>query len=361
MPVAPSFQDLVDQYEAEAVARRPDLLFRDGDITQAQQHGAGAMADSVVRYGAQAFKETFLDGARGDALTTLVNDRYNIQRSPASAAQVTLTFERTSGGAEETFAAGTVAATEFDSDGNEIRFETDGPLTFGAGIDGPLTVAATAVEVGRAGNAAAGTITRIITSHTDQTFTVTNVATAGGGNEEESDPELRRRARSFFLTLRGGTLDALEFGALTVATVRVARATESATGLVTLVVADSDGNSTLQMIADVIAAIQTYRAAGSIVTVAGGTQLLINVAAQLVLEDGVDIGVVGPLAEEAIEAEMAKLRQGEVVYLTKLASSAIAVDPAGIKTCIVTAPAADVTPTSIQTPRAGTVTVTEAA
>jgi uncharacterized phage protein gp47/JayE len=360
MPVAPSFQDLVDQYEAEAVARRPDLLFRDGDITQAQQHGAGAMADSVVRYGAQAFKATFLDGARGDELTTLVNDRYNIQRSPASAAQVTLTFERTSGGAAETFSAGTVVATEFDSDGNEIRFETDGPLTFGIGINGPLTVAATAVEVGRAGNVALGTVTRIVTSHVDQTFTVINEA-GGGGNEEESDPELRRRARAFFLTLRGGTLDAIEFGALTVATVRVARATESVTGLVTLVVADSDGNSTIEMIADVIAAIQTYRAAGSIVTVTGGVQLLVNVSAQLVLEDGVDIGVVGPLAEEAIEAEMAKLRQGEVVYLTKLASAAIAVDPAGIKTCIVTAPAADVTPTSIQTPRAGTVTVTEAA
>lgn len=358
MPVAPSFEDLLDQFLAEALARRPDLQFREGDITVAQQHGAGAMADVVLRYGAQAFKETFIDGARGESLTALVNDRTNQQRQPATAAEVVLTFQRTSGGAAETFLAGTVAATVFDADGNEVRFTLDAPLTFGIGINGPLTVDATAVEVGRNGNAAAGTITRIISAHTDQTFTVTNVADAAGGNEEETDPELRRRARAFFLTLRGGTLDALEFGALTVATVRTARATEGATGLVTLVVADSDGNSSPQMIVDVIAAVESYRAAGTVLTVSGGTQLPINVTATLVLADGVDAGVVGPLAEDAITAELAKLRQGETVHLMKLGAAAIAVDPAGIENIIFTLPAADVVPTALQTPRAGTVAVT---
>jgi hypothetical protein len=70
-----------------------------------------AMADVVLRYAAQAFRDTFIDGAAGDALTALVDDHYNIQRDPATSSAVgDRAFARTSGGAGGTIAAGTTIA-----------------------------------------------------------------------------------------------------------------------------------------------------------------------------------------------------------------------------------------------------------
>ena len=60
MPVAPSFQDLLDQGQAEAVARRADLLFAEGDVSLAQLHAGAAMSDANVRHGAQMFAATLL-------------------------------------------------------------------------------------------------------------------------------------------------------------------------------------------------------------------------------------------------------------------------------------------------------------
>jgi hypothetical protein len=326
MPVAPSPQDLLDQFIAEALDRNPRLRFLEGDITTAQGHGAQAMADAVLRYAAQAFRETFIDGARGVALTTLVDDHLNLQRSPATASQTAVTLARTSGGAAGTIDAGTVVATAFDADGNEVRFTTDALVNVGLGANGPFTANVTCTVAGREGNVAAGTITRIVSTLFDSTFSVTNAEAAAGGNAEESDDELKLRARAFWKTLRRGTLAALEFGALTVDTVRVSKATEDATGLVTVVVSDSDGNSNAQMVALVEAALEEWRAAGSVVQVTGGTPMLVSVAATLVLREGLDIAVVGPLAEDAMEGRMLKLRQGETLYLDMLTAAVLSVD-----------------------------------
>lgn len=326
MPVAPSPQDLLDQFIAEAMDRNPALRFLEGDITLAQGHGAQAMADAVLRYAAQAFRETFIDGARGVALTTLVDDHLNLQRSPATEAITTAAFTRTSGGAAGTIDAGTVIATAFDADGNEVRFTTNAVINVGLAANGPFSVGVTCTATGREGNVDAGTLTRIVTTLFDSTFSVTNAGAAAGGNAEESDDELKLRARAFWKTLRRGTLAALEFGALTVPVVRVARATEDSTGLVTVVVSDSDGNSNAEMIALVEAALEEWRAGGSVVQVTGGTPLIVNVAATLILKDGVDIAVVGPLAEDAMEGRMFKLRQGETLFLDMLTAACLSVD-----------------------------------
>src|SRR5580698_2629854 len=95
MPTAPAFTDLLAQFQAEAQAVQPALQFNDGDMATAQMHGAGAMADASIKYAAQAFKATFIDGAEGDDLTVLVDDHLNIQRNPATPAAVDVTFTRT--------------------------------------------------------------------------------------------------------------------------------------------------------------------------------------------------------------------------------------------------------------------------
>lgn len=358
MPVAPSFDDLIAQFQAEALAQNSELAFNDGDVTEAQAHGAGAMADAAIRFNVQAFKETFLDGAKGDALTALVDDHLNIQRQPATAAQATVSFARSGGGAGFTIPTGFVVGSEFDSAGNTILYALDADVTFTLGDNGPHTGSVTAQVLGKDGNVAAGKITRFVSAKPVPSITVTNAAPAAGGNAEESDEELRVRARLFWQTLRRGTLAALEFGALQVPTVRTVRATEDLdTGMVTVVVADSDGASTAQMIADAEAEIENWRAAGVTVNVLGGTQLLVDVTGVLVVNDGVDPAALAPLAVAAIQGRMRKQRQGELLYLDSIKAAGVNVDPDAIDALNLSLPAATVTPTATQTIRPGTVTI----
>lgn len=361
MPVAPSFDDLLAQFQAQALDIQPLLQFLDGDVTTAQMHGAGAMADACLRFMVQGIRDTFIDGAEGDALTALVDDHMNIQRQPATAAQVTLTFTRTGGGTGGTLAAGFTVATQIDASGASQLYDLDANVVFPNGSNGPITGTATAQSLGRAGNALPGTVTRIISTlpSTLLTVVVTNAAVAAGGNDEESDLELRVRARNFWKTLSRGTLASLEQGAKEVASVRVARATEDpSTGLVTLVVSDSDGGSTLQMISDVITELENWRAAGSLVTVLGGEPLLVDVVGQLIGNEGVDTAVLGVLAAAAITNKMRKQRQGETLYLDSIKAAALAVDPDALDALVLTTPTEDVVPLAHQIIRPNSVTVT---
>lgn len=358
MPVAPSFDDLLAQFEAEALEQLPVLSFADGDVTLALEHGAGAMADAVIRLVVQSFRDTFIDGAKSDALRTLVSDHLNIEAVPPTFAQAAVTFARTAGGAGGSIPAGFAVGSLFDAAGNSSTYTTDGNVTFGIGDNGPHAIGVTAKIAGKAGNVAAGQITRTIDTPFSSLVTVTNAAVAGGGNDGESDDELRVRARNFWQTLRRGTLGALEFGALQVPSVRIAKATEDPiTGIVTLVVTDSDGNSTAQMVADVVAEIENWRAAGSIVTVIGGAALIVNVTGTLIAEPGVDTSVLGPVAALAIAGRMGKQRQGETLFLDSIKSAAIGVDPDALNALILTAPLADVVPTANQVIRAGVITI----
>lgn len=361
MPVAPSFDDLLGQFESEALAQRGSLAFNDGDVSEAQAHGAGAMADAAIRFSVQAFRDTFIDGAKDDALTALVDDHLNIQRQEATPAQAAVTFTRTGAGAGDTYPVGAIVGSAFDSAGNTVLYTLDANVIFPGGSNGPIAGTVTAQVVGRAGNVAAGKITRIVTTApTNLTgLAVTNASLAAGGNDVETDPELRVRARNFWQTLRRGTLGALEFGALKVPAVRIAHASEDEiTGLVTLVVTDSDGNSTAQMVADTVLEIENWRAAGSLVTTVGGTALIVDVTGVLVVNDGVDPSVLAPLAVLAIQARMNKQHQGEKLYLQSIQGAAIAVDPDAIDALVLSLPLVDVTPSVVQVIRPGVITIT---
>ncbi len=331
MAVADSFQDLLTQGQAEAQSRRPDLLFIEGDITVAQLHASASMADACERFAAQGFKETFIDGAEGDSLSALVDDHLNIQRTAATQSIVTADFSRVSSAAGAgTVFAGTTVATDFGPDGEEIQFTTDNDAVFGGAALGPISVTATASEAGRDGNVAVAEITRIIDSIFDSSITVTNPAASGGGNDEESDPELRERARNFFVTLRRGTLASLEFGAKNdVAEVRFARAVEDlTTGLVTVTVSDSDGNSTAQMVNDTILVLEDFRCAGTTVSVVGGTQVLVDLVIEVTDSiAGFDVAAAEADLIDAVEARINKLDPEEDLFLDSLIAAIIAVFP----------------------------------
>lgn len=339
MPIAASFAELIDQGTAELLARRPDLAVNDGDVTEADLHAGAAMADACIRFSAQALKETFFDGAKGAALDLLVLDRLSLPREPATAAQVTLSFTRTSGGAGGTIPAGTTVATLYDPSGKQVRFTTDGAIVVPGADNGPFTIVATATTTGRDSNAAAGTIEQIVDALFDSTFTVTNAATAGGGNEAESDEDFRRRAKAFYSTLRRGTVAALEQGALGVATVRVATVSEDFdSGITTIIVGDEDGNSTAQMIEDVEFELENWRAASAVVNVTGAHRQEVEITLQLAnVRAGFNVAASADTVEEVVIARGNKVRGGETLFLEMIRAAAVSAFPDDIFNVVVTA------------------------
>lgn len=327
--ISPSVQDLIDQGKAEAQLRRPDLKFADGDVSEADLHVAAAMADVVLGIIAQKFKNTFFAGARADDLAILVDDRLNIQRKPAVKATVVLSFSRAAAGSSGTIAAGTKVATAPSADGSQVFFTTDANIAVDTGT-GPWTGAATCTVAGSGGNVAAGKVTQITTSLFD-TFTLTNPADAGGGGDEEIDDELRYRAQTFFQTLRRATLGALEFGALQVASVKSARAYEDGTGNVTLRIADTDGNSTLQMEADVTREMEQWRSAGVNVNVVGGKRGLVTLSLSIYgFAETFDIQANKATIQAVVQARVNRLRSGETLYLDSIRAAAISVSPSEV-------------------------------
>ena len=350
---APSWQELYDIFKAELVAQRPDLKVNDGDITDMLGAGGASMGDWVIGYLNKLFKDTYVDGAREDALTTLADDHWGIERLAASSATATVTFTRSSSVASTDIPAGTRVATAKDTDGNEIVFVVDDDTTLGIGTLSSA-IPCTAEEPGLAGNVAAATIIRVL-DVLDQTFTCTNAAAAAGGSAEETDDELRDRIRGFNSTLRRGTIAALEYGARTVAGVKFATASEDSGGATTVFVSDADGNSTAGMVSDVEDELENWRAAGSVVNVTGGTvYTLTPITITLTVRTGVDVAAITANVKSAIKARLDKLKIGEVCQRAIIAQAALNVDIDNITGCVVVAPGADVTPTSSQVIRTTT-------
>jgi Baseplate J-like protein len=356
MPVAPSFNDFVAQGLSEAQEKRPDLQFREGDLSLAQIHAGAAMADAVTRFAIQSLAATFIDLAEGDDLAALVSDHLGIEKHPATAAAVTLSFSRTSSGAAGSIPAGVVAATAVAADGSSISFTTQSTIPVGLGANGPFTVAAVATTLGRESNVAAGSVIRITSDLFDATFSVTNPAAAAGGNAAESDAQLKVRARLFWEALRRGTMGALEFGALQVPEVRVVRASEGPTGLVTVSVTDETGASNAEMVSLVEAELEGWRAAGAVVLVVGGELLLVNLALRIFVRSGVSVAALEADGIAAVTARVAKLVMGDVLYQDAIKAAAINLDPDGITHVMIDAPTGDVVPQPHEVIRANVVT-----
>ncbi len=360
---APSFDDLFNIGKAEAILKKPSLGVRVGDITEMLIAGAAAMADRIIGWFAERVSATFLDGATGDDLTLLAADHWNIQRQEATKAVVILTFNRAGADATtQNFPIGTVVATERDSQGNDIQFITLTAAIWGVSENGDKTANAEAVVAGISGNLSdVDLISRIIsTPPAGGTYTLTENTLPAGGAEEESDDELRDRVRLYPSTLRRGTLAALEYGAKSVESIAVAKASavQDSTGLVTVYVSDASGNSTgdtTEVAFDVVddgsmtkkVAIELYdwACAGSLVNVAGGAVQTVNIEVTIAVKLGIDVAQLISDIQDSVEARVNKLNIGDTLYLSDIISAVKVVDPDNIVDIEVDLPLTDTVPT----------------
>lgn len=361
---APSFDDLYNIGKAEMLIRRPDLFLAAGDMSDFIVAAMAAMGDKNTQFSAEEFRKTFVDGAKGADLTVLADDHFAIIRSAAAKSTSSVVFTRpTDTAGAGTIDGGTTISTVEDESGERVEFVTDADVVFGALDLTRPAVTITAVDTGRDGNVGAATVINIVDSVFDTTFTLTNAAAAAGGNDEESDAQLRERIRDFPTTLRRGTLAALEFGSLIVPAVRVATASETASGIVTVFVTDESGNSNAQMVADVIVELENWRCAGSVVQVTGGVIFSQNIDITIIASSGTDVDIVFTDMQAAITERVSRLGVGDgspssegVLRRSAIVSAAIGVDPDNILDIIVNTPSADVVPAVAQVVRVGTIT-----
>lgn len=297
-PNTPSVNDLYNTGKVELVARRPELTILPGDLSDVILSANAAVGDHVVAYVDQRMSETFIDSASGDKLTKLVDDHIGIQRLLANAAVVPLYFYRLVSGTAGTIAAGFQVATLPDFNGVSYTYTTDSDLTFGVSqLDGYVN--ATCTTTGPGGNVALflpngeHSIVKQISPSFDSSISVYNLEAAAGGADEETDENLRNRARNFWITLRRATLASLEYGAEQVNGIFTANAVEELdpsgaldyqgnplkTGVVNVYVADQDGNANTIMVNSAIMELELYRAAGGTVNVYGAE--LVNLQTKL--------------------------------------------------------------------------------
>jgi len=153
-----------------------------------------------------------LNSFQADSDLDAVAARNGISRDPGSFASGDVVFQITSDAA--VIPEGTEVTTDPVGDDDPVRFETTAEVAAGSG-DTQLTAPIEAVERGRAGNVGSGTITRIPSPPplVGGDPAVSNPAATAGGENEESNAELRERTKNALVgSAGGGTTEGVESG-----------------------------------------------------------------------------------------------------------------------------------------------------
>ena len=288
----------------------PEAVLReDGSTWNLNLRGASAMGAEVYFQTVDRFTGTFLNTATSEALSRWVADRYGITRFGATTGVVTLTFTRGITVAPLTIPAGTVVT---DAQGT-VKFSTDIDIELAIGIT-TGTVEATSTGAGRDQVAGEQTLQTIEGTLPAADLTVDNLQRAAGGNDEESDFELRARARGIFVNARRGTLSAIRQGTFEVPQVRNAAVFEfrqpngCQTGIVGIVISDQSGNCNDTLVALVTTTLDEWRGAGIQVVVSSAIPRLESISVRPFYEVGAATPAIRQIIQQTIVARVNTLQ-----------------------------------------------------
>ena len=252
-----------------------------------------------------------------------------------------------------TISAGTVCMTA-----DKVRFRTTAEVVLETGelfVDAP----AEALEPGRSGNAAAGTI-QILTACPVGITGCTNPAPFTGGSDQEDDESLRSRILESYQRLPNGANAAwYEQTAMSHSGVAAARAVGRARGIgtVDVYIATETGLPGAELLAEVQADLQERREIAVDVQVKSPAAAEMNVSVEIAAQEGADFTAVKAAVEQAVAVFFNGRRLGKPVLLAELGSLIYAVE--GVENYRLLSPAADLGADDTKLPVLGTLTVTE--
>ncbi|MGN1002563.1 MAG: baseplate J/gp47 family protein [Oscillospiraceae bacterium] len=221
-------------------------------------------------------------------------------------------------------------------------------------------VAAEALEPGAGGNVPAESIVYIKLAPAGVAG-VTNTAAFSGGAGDESDEELRERVVASYRRLSNGANEAwyqdrvLDMPGVAAVTVLPRN---RGIGTVDIVFSADGGVPSAEQIGQVKAALDSEREICVDIGVSAPEAVSVDVTAAVSVSPGYAFESVKAAAEEALRACFGGKNLGRSVYRAKLGAALMAVE--GLENYSLSAPAADVSISSVQLPVLGTLTVSEA-
>lgn len=333
MPDAPTHDDLFRVSRDEVLSRSRKItraiIERDGSEANVFTHSNAAVGDEVVGQLVRVEASMYLDSAEERALDRLVFSRFSgMTRKPAAQALGTVELSSaTPSAATIPVPVGTVFQTQ---DGRQ--FVSWAATTYPMGSSGPVQVQVRSILSGADQQAAAGTITSLLSqlAGSPDDLVVTNALATAGAADEEKDDELRDRARRFYTSAQRGTVGAIETGALGVPGVQRATAVEYTdswgrpTRSVQVIVSDAFTDALVvqninpptyqtqsQALAQAVSVeLENWRAAGMYVGVYVAQTVMLAVTLALRFKAGVDVDRVALQARAAVLSYVNELPPG---------------------------------------------------
>lgn len=191
--------DIVNQMIAVLAASEPDLDTSVGSVTRKILDAAAAQISGASLDSQMLAYQYDINAMAGSALDAFVQTIGGLSRYPATRASGTVTFSRATATDVVTVPIGTQVAT---ADGSVVaQTLTTGILGAGALS---VTVPVQAVLTGPGGDAAAGSLTQLMTPVSEVTA-VTNVSALTGGANQETDTQLQARWKATAFKNMAGT------------------------------------------------------------------------------------------------------------------------------------------------------------
>jgi uncharacterized phage protein gp47/JayE len=305
----------------------------------------------------QAYNSGHIDDTIDADLDKLVA-LLGIIRNPASNAIGTVTFSRSTAAIANYFIpAGTLVQTLKDASGISVQFTTLNNATLLSG-NSTVDVNVSCTQSGLIGNIAASTIS-IINTPANGIESVTNSNPMSGGEEIESDTDLRERTKHILDTSGLGTVDALKFKIKIISGVKEVSVVDLARGIGTVdIIVLTD---TIPMITDKRNEINTIiaatKAAGIDIVLSEPAVVSINVSVALTLLDGYIVSDLTTIVTTAITDYINNLDIGQTLILNQLRKS-ILNSSVHILDINISTPTVNTTVPTTSIIRTGTITIT---
>ena len=305
---------------------------------------------------------------------------FGLARLPAVASSGVATFSRFSNTASAFVPVGAQVKTsdgtrifQVNADALNAAWNGSTGFTVAAGVTSVLltvvdvtTNAAGVLSVGVAGNIQAGTL-GLIASAISGIDTVTNAAPFVNGIDAESDTALRARFANYVQTRSRATLPAVNYAISSVqqglnwTIVENVLGGAYQPGNFVVTVDDGTGAPTAGLIAQVGAAIATYRPIGSTWTVQAPSVITVTVTMTITTNPVANKTALLATVQAAVLAYVNTLPDGAMLPYSRVAMVAYLVDPSivDVTAVLVNAGTADIVPTTSQVLKAtlGTVTI----
>jgi hypothetical protein len=314
-----SQQEFYEQYRDEVLGLANELTdFSEGSLHDIIAGALSTCQNELSELIIAEFVKTFFDLASGteaqggagdtDDLEKLAVDHFgeSFARPEATPATGPIDFSRPNDDAGDVLIpVGTIVKTKKDANGEEVRFQTTEEKTM-VGTD--IEVSVEAVDDGPNGNITSpDKITVIESTLSDPSVVVTNSGNTAGGTSEPQDPEYREIIKNKIIALAGATEESVKGAALAVSGVSLAQLTTIERVVIDydiaeediavgasffripypiLYIADSNGNSSQDLIDAVSDAIRLVRAAGVRIEVRGAVAVLFDWTASVTLNGG---------------------------------------------------------------------------